>query len=131
MPVFCEKKGHKLRVYGVDVPEFPLEEPADESAIYRGVVAWEMYVFYCAKEAFEIFFQFFDLSGLSCPVQAFNDYKHVFSVISTAKIRKICPSRHGVLKHLAIFELALIYTQWSRHNQSKLCFCSRLLLYLS
>ena len=61
MPVFCEKKGHKLRVYGVDVPEFPLEEPADESAIYRGVVAWEMYVFYCAKEAFEIFFQFFDL----------------------------------------------------------------------
>ena len=34
MPVFCEKKGHKLRVYGVDVPEFPLEEPADESAIY-------------------------------------------------------------------------------------------------
>ncbi len=75
MSVFCEKKSHKLRVYGADVPEFPLEEPADKSSIYRGVVAWEMYVFYCAENAFEIFFQFFDLGGLSCPVQAFNDYK--------------------------------------------------------
>lgn len=58
MSVFCEKKSHKLRVYGADVPEFPLEEPADKSSIYRGVVAWEMYVFYCAENAFEIFFSF-------------------------------------------------------------------------
>ena len=76
MTVFCEQKGHQLRVYCLVAAEVSAEETADKVAIDRCVITWEMNVFKCAEKAFEISSEFFYLGGFSCSVQAFEYYKH-------------------------------------------------------
>jgi len=61
MAVFREKKGHELRMYGLVRTEVSAEETAYQVAVYRGVIAWEMYVFEIAEKAFEIISESFYL----------------------------------------------------------------------
>ena len=90
MTVFCKQKGHKLGVHLLVAAEVSAEETADQVSIDRSVIAREMDIFKAAEKAFKICSEFLYLGGLSCPVQAFKDYKHcVFICLSHKDSQKI------------------------------------------
>jgi hypothetical protein len=72
--VFSKQKGYQLRVYGFIRAEVSAEEAADQFAIYRSVIAWEMYVFEASEDLFEILSEFLYLGRLACAVQSFEYY---------------------------------------------------------
>jgi hypothetical protein len=73
VPVLCEKQGHKLRMHALVVAEISTEETADEIAIDRGIVSWEMYIVKRSEHAFQICSEFLYLGGFSGSVQTFED----------------------------------------------------------
>ena len=71
MAVLRKKKRHQLRMHALVGAEVSPEEAADKLPVYRGIVAREMDVLQRAAPPLQIFFQFLDLRGLPCPIQAF------------------------------------------------------------
>ena len=61
-------------MYCLIVPEVSAEKGTYQPAVYGGVIAWEMYVFKVAEEAFQICSEFLYLGGLSCPVLSHKAY---------------------------------------------------------
>lgn len=85
MPVFCEKQGYQLRMYGIDGAEASLKETADQVPVNGGVIAGEMDVFEPAP-FLEPGLEPCHLGGFPGPVKSFNDNQHRQFCIGTAKI---------------------------------------------
>jgi hypothetical protein len=72
--VFCKEERHQLWVHGLVRAEVPSQEAADEFAVNRSVIAWEMYIFKASENLFEILSEFLYLGRLACAVQSFEYY---------------------------------------------------------
>jgi hypothetical protein len=74
MTVFGEEKCDKLRVNSFVGAEVSAKETADEVAVDRRVVTWEVDIFKSAETAFQVASEFLYLSRFACSVQAFEYY---------------------------------------------------------
>jgi hypothetical protein len=86
--VFSEEQSHELGMNRRIVSEIPSEETADEVAVDRSIITWEMYIFQRAENALQIGAELFHLSGFAGSVKALEYCQHNCLIISLSYLCK-------------------------------------------